>query len=473
LRVVIALAAAALFALTATAALVHNGRDGVPDAHARPTTSLPAAATRPFEYPLKVSPNRRYLVDQRNRPFLITGDSPQALIGNLSLEDARAFVADRKAAGFNSLLVDLLCAKYTGCREDGTTYDGIKPFTSPGDLSTPNPAYFARADAMIRLMTKAGIVVFLDPIETGGWLDVLRKNGVARAYAYGRFVGRRYRHVPNLIWWSGNDFQTWRKASDDAVVLAVAKGIQSVDQSHIHSVLLDWFESGSLDDARWRSVVQLDAAFTYSPTYARVLKEYNRKNFVPVFLGEAGYELEAVNDWVSYGEPNIVRRQAYWSLLAGAAGQMYGNKYTWPFREGWKDHLDTPGSAQIGYLVRLFAGRPWFRLVPDQAHRIVTSGYGTFSATGNVGSSDYVTTAATPDGTLAMSYLPNGGTITVDATRLAGPVSARWYDPAKGSYSTVAGSPFPNSGNLSFTAPGENGDGDRDWVLVLTAGNGA
>ena len=32
-------------------------------------------------YPLKLSSNRRYLVDQNNRPFMIVGDSPQSMIG--------------------------------------------------------------------------------------------------------------------------------------------------------------------------------------------------------------------------------------------------------------------------------------------------------------------------------------------------------------------------------------------------------
>ena len=175
-------------------------------------------------------------------PFLIAGDSPQAMIGNLSVDEAASFVANRRAAGFNSLLVDLLCAEYTGCRSDGTTFDGIEPFTTSGDLTTPNPAYFERADAIIRTMTDASIVVFLDPIETGGWLDVLRENGVAAAYRYGQYVGRRYRGVPNLVWWSGNDFQTWRSPADDAVVLAVAEGIKSVDRvtpSHRPARLLE------------------------------------------------------------------------------------------------------------------------------------------------------------------------------------------------------------------------------------------
>ena len=125
------------------------------------------------------------------------------------------------------------------------------------------------------------------------------------------------------------------------------------------------------------------------------------------------------------------------------SGQFYGNHYTWEFADGWKQQLDTPGSAQVGYLAKLFAGRPWFRLVPDQGHRIVTAGYGTFASSGNVESSNYVTTAATPDGRLAISYLPAGGTINVDMARFAGPVRARWYDPTRGVYSAVSGSPFP------------------------------
>src|SRR4051812_22039195 len=64
--------------------------------------SATGAAAR-VAFPLKVSTNGRYLVDQHNVPFLVVGDSPQAMIGNLSVEDAATFIASRKAAGFNAL----------------------------------------------------------------------------------------------------------------------------------------------------------------------------------------------------------------------------------------------------------------------------------------------------------------------------------------------------------------------------------
>ena len=423
-----------------------------------------STAARDATFPLAVSSNRRYLVDHRNHPFLIVGDSPQALFVNVSVKQAKHFLVNRKAAGFNSVWVNLLCDSYTGGRPDGSTYDGIRPFRREGDLSTPNEAYFARADAMIRLAARQRMAVFLDPIETGGWLKVLRDNGLAKAYAFGRYLGLRYRKFPNIVWMSGNDFQTWRTPSDDALALAVARGIKATDPNHLQTVELNYLDSGSLDDTNWKGLISLDAAYTYFPTYARVLKEYRREDFLPVFMVEANYEGEH-----DYTGPRTLRRQEYWTLLSGATGQFYGNKYTWQFLNGWQERLDTLGSRQMTYATNLFARRRWFDLVPDDDHLVVVSGYGSYAATGSVQDSNYVTAARTPDGRLVMAYVPEGQTIGVDMSKLAARVRARWYDPTNGTYRRVPGSPFDNAGTRRFSPPGKNGDGDPDWVLVLTA----
>src|SRR5947209_19701336 len=105
---------AALFAALAIFATV----PGALPARAQAPPRFPAAA-----YPLKQSANRRYLVDRNNRPFLITGDAPQALMVNLPEADADLYFANRKAHGFNTLWINLLCKPGTGGRKDGSTYD--------------------------------------------------------------------------------------------------------------------------------------------------------------------------------------------------------------------------------------------------------------------------------------------------------------------------------------------------------------
>ncbi len=428
-----------------------------------------ASGTAPSDtaYPLKVSANGRYLVDQHDRPFLITGDSPQALTVNLSEAEADAFFADREAAGFNLAWVNLLCATYTGGRSDGSTYDGIVPFTTPDDLATPNEAFFARVDHMLELAAAHGIVVLLDPAETGSYLSVLNANGVTKARNFGRYLGTRYRSFDNIVWMSGNDFQSWPNPGDDAVVQAVARGIHDTDDRHIHTVELDYSVSGSLDDPGWAPLIELNASYTYYPTYAQVLADYDRPNALPTFLVEANYELE--HNAADLGTPEILRRQAYWALLSGAAGQLYGNRYTWPFVDGWQAHLDTPGSAQMTLVKFLFAPRQWWNLIPDQSHTVVTAGYGTFADSGALADNDYATAARTPDGALVMAYLPTVRTVTVDMTTLGAGAHASWYDPTDGTFTTIAGSPFPNVGTRDFTPPGTHGDGSGDWVLVLEA----
>src|SRR5882762_10450649 len=309
-----------------------------------------AAASSPV-YPLKPSANRRYLVDQNNVPVMIMGDSPQALVVNISEAEAAGFFTNRHAHGFNTLWINLLCATYTGGRADASTSDGIVPFlgripaTSSYDLSKTNEIYFARLDRILNLAAQQGLQVLLDPIETGSFLSVMRDNGTNKCRAYGQFLGERYKNFPNIIWMSGNDFQTWRSAGDDAVVRAVALGILDKDTNHLQTSELDYVVSSSLDDTNWAAILTLNSTYTYYPTYARLLEDYNRPNFLPNLMVEANYEFESLQGPVT--TPAILRKQEYWTILSGAAGQMYGNHYTWPFSAGWQSFVDTPGAIQI------------------------------------------------------------------------------------------------------------------------------
>ena len=273
---------------------------------------------------------------------------------------------------------------------------------------------------MIRLAGRYGMVVFLDPIETGSWLSVLQSNGLAKAFAYGRYLGKRYAKFPNIVWMSGNDFQDWKNPSSDALVLAVAKGIRSTDHRHIHTVELNYTVSSSLDDAqvatgdRARCRVHVQRHVRRGAQGVQPEARRSRSSW-----SKPATRTSRTSSPISPGVPQTLRRQEYWTMLSGATGQLYGNHYTWQFLPDWKSHLDTPGTEQIGYLVKLFAGRPWYRLVPDQKHTLLTSGYGTSTSDGNVQSSDYVTAARTPDGKLAMAYLPTVRTVTIDTSKLA------------------------------------------------------
>jgi hypothetical protein len=273
-----------------------------------------------------------------------------------------------------------------------------------------------------------------------------------------------------------------------------------MDANHIHTVELNYETSGSLEDKSWAPLIELNAAYTYFSTYAQVLTEYNRQNFKPVFMVEANYEFENVGPDTEGGSTQNLRRQEYWAMFSGAAGQLYGSAHTWKLQKGWKANLDTSGAIQLSYMKNLFVSRKWYDLVPDQTHTVVTDGYDrlscivgkfaayaskdqnslmswaldrirTYSAIGSITSNTCATAARTSDGSLVMVYMPTIRAITVDMSRLTGTTTARWYDPTSGEYADVKGSPFANEGSGQFMPPGANKSGEGDWVLVLEASN--
>jgi Protein of unknown function (DUF4038)/Putative collagen-binding domain of a collagenase len=428
-----------------------SSTSGTSKAAAPADLAPPAGVT----FPVGVSENKRYLIDQDGKPYMLNGDSPQCMSANLSTADMELFFEDRQQHGFNAAWVNLICGPYTHGREDASTYDGIRPFTDSHDLSTVNLEYWRRMDTMVDLAKKYGITLVLDPAETGSFSDLLKDNGEVKSEAYGTFLGERYRDDVNIIWMFGNDYSDWERY--DPYLVALSKGLRAADPEKLQTIELNPSNT-SFDDPVWPPLIDLASAYAYSPTYEVVLRAYNAAPTTPVFMVEANYEFEN-NDNGPPTSDETMRRQEYWTMLSGATGQLYGNKYTWGFEdEVWKQHFDTKAVEEWQLMVRLFSARSWQDLVPDEQHRFLTDGVGEPTNQGDVLESDYATAATTRDGSLGIVYVPTARTITVDVRTLQPGMTARWFDPTDGSF---------RDARAPFTTPGKNAAGAGDWVLVI------
>jgi uncharacterized protein DUF4038/collagenase-like protein with putative collagen-binding domain len=442
-------------------------------------------------FPLKASSNGRFLETATNHPFLMVGDSPQSLIGNLTESSADSYFADRVAHGFDTVWINLLCDSYTACNSNGTTASGVKPFTvgtNPGsyNLADPNSTYFRAAHAIVADAEADGLEVMLDPIETGGcqsggWLDTLVNNGDGTTnssnadYRYGAFVATEFEDLPNVMWLMGNDFDCFGNSTADADVLAVAKGILSVTPHALISSEIG--ESGdgeegdtSLDDTTddWTTTLGLNGFYTYAPAYANARRAYAQTPTIPSFLAESNYEGEDNNGTDGCITVRNCRLQEWWAMTSGATGQLYGDTHTWQIAAGWTTgQVDTTGVKQLEYQTDLLETIPWYNLAPDTSNTLVTSGNGSCPTTGSIVRVSCVTAAETLDQTTALIYDPTGTSFTVNMGEMAGSTTAGWYDPTDGNFTQISGSPFSNSGSHSFTAPGRNSAGDSDWVLLL------
>jgi hypothetical protein len=409
-------------------------------------------------YPLRKLTGARYLLDQAGNPFLIQGDSAWSLIANTTYEDALVYLDDRKARGFNTIVVNLVEHHFSS-NPPKNVY-GDAPFLVTGDISTPNEAYFARADAVIRAAGDRGIQVLLFPLYLGdngggeGWWAELSSSGAAKATAYGTFVGSRYASFPGIFWVMGGDYTPPDGASGKGLVEAMANAIKASDPNHLMTEHGSSWRTASLADYAGQPWLDVDAVYTRETAGAigpDVLGQYTRADWLPTFLIESGYENELTT-------ASDLRRQSYETLLNGGMGQVWGASPVWCFETGgtciysgggtnWHTSLGTASTQDQTRVWALFSVRPWWKLVPQ-----------TFLTAGGSG----VSIERASDGTWGAAYLPSSHSVTIGLGNFSQPVSVSWFNPSTGAFTTVAGSPFVNSGSLA-TSPPSSGD----WVLVV------
>lgn len=440
-------------------------------------------------FPVRASTNGRYLEDARGKPFLLHGDTAWSLMVQLNKEETEEYLENRRQKGFNAVLANLIEQFYAD-NPPRNKY-GDAPFTTPGDFSTPNEAYFSHADWMIRRAGEKGILVVLNPCYTGasgnfktsrdGWIQATLANGPAKCRNYGRYLGRRYRGHSNIIWQAGGDTTIPVGSDLEKNWLEILLGIKEHVPDHLWTA--HWYRfTTALDQATFAPYMDVDNAYGGCRTYVQTLRAYNREQPRPTFVNEAYYEGTALG-LGPVGAPQQQRAKAYWAILSGSTGQIFGSDHVWNFsgprgtpsnpqpRLDWHTGMDRQPSREMVHVKKLFEGRAWQNLVPDQDHSVVTAGFGMFGKDDRTPGGDYVTAARTADGSLVMAYVPSTGaasrTITLKMARLSGPANARWYNPTDGTYRLIAGSPLASSDSRDFATPGDNGTGANDWVLVL------
>jgi len=404
-------------------------------------------------YPVHVESAKRYLVDAAGKPFFVNGDSPWLPIVQLTREEVDQYFEDRRLKGVNTLLVELI--EHLFATNAPRNIYGDAPFTTPGDFSTPNEAYFAHADYVINKAAQKGMLVLLTPAYVGynggneGWYQEMSANGTAKLYAYGQYLGNRYKNFDNIVWVDGGDYNVANKA----LVQALANGIRSVDSKpHTYHA-----QRGTAAMQFWGTAepwLTVNDIYTdENSVVASAFGEYNRSS-APFFLIEARYEGS------NGATEQTVRMQAYQAVLSGASGHVMGNSSLWELKPGWQQLLNSGGARSLLPLSNLFTSRPWWMLQPDSANTTLTSGVSS--------GADRAVAARASDGSFAIAYTPTVRTFTIDMSKLAGPkVKAQWVDPSSGTASTVTGSPFPAFGTQGMRPVGNNASGYADWVLVL------
>jgi hypothetical protein len=321
---------------------------------------------------------------------------------------------------------------------------GRKPWLND-DPATPNEAYFRNVDKVLQIRK--------DLIFVLGVFHQLQTSYIttAKAQIYARWIAERYRDLPNIIW------TMYPRAEQEfvPVLRKLAAGLQAGDEGkHIITVHPDPSPASSsfIHHEGWMACNMIQTWAHYDRICEMVTKDYNLMPTKPALMVEGAYE--AGTEYGFPVTPLMVRRQAYWSYLAGGY-HSYGHNDIWRVLPTWKSELDAPGASQMRVLRNVFTGLQWWNLVPDQ------------SIPADQPSKTICTAARSSFGDWVMVYLSEAVAVSIDMSKItaSSKTEALWVDPVTGTQTGIG--ILQNAGVHSFSPPDEW----EDAVLLLLAAN--
>jgi Protein of unknown function (DUF4038)/Putative collagen-binding domain of a collagenase len=458
-------------------------------------STSPAADDSPV-YPLKVSDNHRYLVDQRDRPWRVQADAAWLMSSEATTEQVDTYLDTRRAQGFNSfyLMAMVHPGEYRAAVHAPNNSQGDPPFAKAGDFSTAamSPAserYWAWIDSIIDKAASRQMVVMLAYTYLGynggkqGWYrEILAQKSSQALFDWGNWLGQRFKDKANLIWFGLGDFSPPAGSEGAKRSVAIAEGIRSAGATQPLMAEPSGPDALPGDDSDFGPLVDMNSFYGYGPggrgtVYETADRAWRSMPVLPAWMQEGTYEYE--NDSGNFQAiPWETRRGRFWSVLSGGtAGDGFGSKDAWQW-QNMPASLSTPGATFSTYAFDLFQSMPWWELQPSGVDpgfagtALIPSGQGT------AGGLDFISAAATTDHKWLVAYVPvvASGTrnFSVDMSALDGPVRARWFDPAAGDYLAISGGyTLDHAGATTFTTPAKRSDGTDDWLLVLDSSGAA
>lgn len=401
--------------------------------------------------PIKVSANGRHFIDRDGKPFFWLGDTAWPLFAQYSRTQAEAYLKNRGEKGFTVIQGVLAWGQGTGFESKAPMANsaGDKPWLND-DPATPNDAYFRHVDYLVNFANEQGLILAMLP-TWGYYVNNNRVVNEGNARKYGRWLGDRYKNAPNIVWVNGGD----RIATGyEGVYRQLGQGLREGDGG-AHLITYHpcgWRSSSQYFHAEdWLDFNMIETWTEWSKIYPAITSDALRTPVKPVVLGEGAYE-----NGPEYPQgpitPLIVRRQAWWSFMAGGF-HTYGQNQMWRMEAGWDKTFDTPGAADVARMKEIATSLPWWELVPDQS--VFAAGIGSERTLNTV--------MRSVDGRRLLVYLSSPCTVFLHLDKIAQKrCSVTWINPASGTRREVGtfetgnlnGKVFPDGRTQYFSTPG-------------------
>ena len=442
-------------------------------------SALNLAAAAPWDHgPLRVSADGRQLQHADGTPFFWLGDTAWLMPQRLNRDEVKDYFENRRAKGFSVIqccLVHFFNDKSFNGSPALVAEDLTKLKVTPGS-DPADPAqydYWDHVDYIAGTAKANGLYLALTPM----W-RYAKKPAPEAAAAFVTQLAVRYGQHPNIVRVNGGSAR-----GDETLEFWNAAG--TALKKHALGQLITFHPFGRTQSSTWfQDAAWLDFNMFVSghrrydqdtlgkafgeDNWRYVLEDLAKTPRKPTLDGEPAYENtpQGLHDAKQpYWNAADVRRSAWWSVFAGAAGHNYGENsvrqvYLPTATKGesgargfFKERLEAEGASQVRHVKNFILSRPAVGRVNDQS-----------LVAGDEGEKHERILVTRGDGWIA-AYAYTGRNFTLKLDGATGArLTAIGLNPRTGG-TTPAGA-HPGTGSVTFNPPGASGPGN-DWVLVL------
>ena len=339
----------------------------------------------------RMSASGRHVVHVDGTPALVVADTAWALPWRATEDQVVTYARDRRAKGFNAVLLMSVQPDMRAVGPRDRTRDegfdvGFEDLPQ-GRLEELVPAYFRTLDRLLDVLVEHELVPVLQPVFQGfGWkgLEVAGTVVSPEDYArYCRYLVARYGARP-AVWLVGADGTGTEPQLEaggrevhawDAYAQPTGLHYQPHATNRVHQDA-DWL------DFQW---CQTGHDGEHAPD--RVADMWRNTPPKGVLNAEPTYEHTGESSTGAHGAGWWQGHEAWSNLCAGGTmGVGYGAASLWQWRlhadepghaeyflgtdAGWREALDFEGSAYVGLLGRLVRQLPFLDMAPDWTHAI-------------------------------------------------------------------------------------------------------
>jgi len=437
---------------------------------------------------LKVAEAAQLIQHYDGTPFLWLGCTAWGMTEWLNREEVDLYLDDRKSKGMNVVQLCLVWGKRTDYPtrftanapnayghkafvEVDSVPDVLQPAIAEGGSKENPNDYWDHVDYCIDAIKKRGMYAAILPFwgrryvnGTHGEhsLKMFTKENICQ---YGEFLGKRYASEPHIIWVNGGDvkataggdfIQHYRLLAEGLVKGASGLTVKWDQKSKAWDfVLLTYHPDGTpmVNSSEWfHNDVWLD--FNMIETHksrdkivVSIQQDLLKLPQKPTVMGEGHYEGTTTG---KKAEAIHIRRQAYQTFFAGAAGHTYGGAFDdegngplFSPANNWKRLLNWEGAGQIIHLRNFLESNNWYTWKPT-AH-LISEGRG---------EGELEKLAIETDRSVLI-YFPENSTCRLKVENVE---EVSWYNTKNGT--TITGL---KSENNEYGPP----DGWEDGILIL------